>query len=127
MTDTEVKTPPSVPPARPITSSATPAVVSPTTGAVMATCAYVLWGFLPLYFAATRHIPPTELLAHRVIWAVPFAIGIMGMQGRLNELPMLLSNRKVVAMMGVSAALIAANWGVYIYAVSINLASQAAL
>ncbi|MEM9677761.1 MAG: EamA family transporter RarD [Pseudomonadota bacterium] len=118
---------PVVPPARPITPVATPAVVSPSTGAAMATCAYVLWGFLPLYFAATRHIPPTELLAHRVIWAVPFAIGIMGVQGRLNELPLLLANRKVVLMMGVSAALIAANWGIYIYAVSINLASQAAL
>lgn len=30
-------------------------------------------------------------------------------------------------MMAITAALIAANWGVYIYAVSVNLASQAAL
>ncbi|MEL6947292.1 MAG: EamA family transporter RarD [Pseudomonadota bacterium] len=116
-----------VPPARPITPTATPAVVSPQTGAVMATIAYVLWGFLPLYFAATRHISPLELLAHRVIWAVPFALGVMAFQGRLAEVPALLRNKEIVTMMAITAALIAANWGIYIYAVSINIASQAAL
>lgn len=93
----------------------------------MATAAYVFWGFLPLYFAATKHIPPTELLAHRVIWAVPFAVGVMAFQRRLGELPTLFSNGPVLRMMFVTALLIAANWGIYIYAVGQNLASQAAL
>ena len=93
----------------------------------MATCAYVLWGFLPLYFAATKHIWPTELLAHRVIWAVPFAIGIMAFQKRLGEIPQLFANKSVVRMMALTATLIACNWGIYIYAVGQNLASQAAL
>lgn len=93
----------------------------------MATCAYVLWGFLPLYFAATKHIAPTELLAHRVIWAVPFAIGVMAFQKRLGEIPQLFANKSVVRMMALTAMLIAGNWGIYIYAVGQNLASQAAL
>ena len=96
-------------------------------GAAMATCAYVLWGFLPLYFAATKHMPPTELLAHRVIWAVPFAIGVMAFQKRLGEIPQLFANKRVVMMMALTATLIASNWGIYIYAVGQNLASQAAL
>ena len=93
----------------------------------MATGAYVLWGFLPLYFAATKHIWPTELLAHRVIWSVPFALGVMALQGRWAEVSQLFSNRRTVAMMTITAFLIAGNWGIYIYAVGQNLASQAAL
>lgn len=93
----------------------------------MATCAYVLWGFLPLYFAATKHISPLELLAHRVIWAVPFAVGVMALQSRLGELRTLFADIKVVRMMALTAFLIAGNWGIYIYAVGQNLASQAAL
>ncbi|MFD0915727.1 EamA family transporter RarD [Pseudahrensia aquimaris] len=118
---------PSVPPGRPIPAARANTAMSPAVGAVMATAAYVLWGFLPLYFAATKHMPPTELLAHRVIWAVPFAIGVMMFQGRMGELPRLFSDRRVVVMMTVTATLIAANWGVYIWAVGQNLASQAAL
>ncbi|MEL7274661.1 MAG: EamA family transporter RarD [Pseudomonadota bacterium] len=117
---------PLMPPARPAGKN-TNTAVSPATGASMAMVAYILWGFLPLYFAATNFIPPTELLAHRIIWAVPFAVGVMAMQGRLGELPTLFSNRRVVLMMGVTALLIAGNWGIYIYAVGQNLASQAAL
>ena len=93
----------------------------------MATCAYVLWGFLPLFFAATKHISPTELLAHRVIWAIPFAIAVMAFQKRLGEIPALFANKRVVMMMALTATLIASNWGIYIYAVGQNLSSQAAL
>lgn len=98
---------PLTPPARPIPAANANTNLAPATGAVMATCAYVLWGFLPLYFAATRHIWPTELLAHRVIWAVPFALGVMALQGRLAELPKLFANKRIVGMMALSASLIA--------------------
>ena len=35
--------------------------------------AYLLWGFLPLFMKQLAHIPPMEVVAHRVIWSVPIA------------------------------------------------------
>ena len=43
-------------------------------GFLYALAAYLLWGFLPLYLKALAHIPPLEVLAHRVIWSVPVAL-----------------------------------------------------
>jgi chloramphenicol-sensitive protein RarD len=32
-----------------------------------------LWGFLPLYMKALAHIPPAEVIVHRVLWSLPIA------------------------------------------------------
>ena len=42
-------------------------------GFAYATTVYFLWGFLPLYMKALAHVPPAEVIAHRVIWSIPIA------------------------------------------------------
>ena len=39
--------------------------------------AYVLWGFLPLYLRALGHVPPAEIVAHRILWSVPVAATVL--------------------------------------------------
>lgn len=34
--------------------------------------AYLLWGFLPLYWKLVESVPAWEVLAHRVIWSFVF-------------------------------------------------------
>lgn len=46
-------------------------------GFLFALTAYLLWGFLPLYMKALAHIPPVEVIAHRVIWSVPIALLVL--------------------------------------------------
>lgn len=46
-------------------------------GFLYALVAYLLWGFLPLYMKALAHIPPVEVIAHRVIWSVPVALAVL--------------------------------------------------
>ena len=41
-------------------------------GLVTAFIAYSIWGFLPIYFKLIDQVSPLEVLAHRVVWAVPF-------------------------------------------------------
>ena len=36
-----------------------------------------LWGFLPLYLKLVAHIPPMEVVAHRVIWSLPITAVIL--------------------------------------------------
>ena len=51
-----------------------------------ALAAYLLWGFLPLYMKAMAHIPPVEVIAHRVLWSVPNAgVGLWWL-GRTQDL-----------------------------------------
>ena len=97
------------------------------TGFLYALSAYGLWGFLPFYFKAAEHIPPVEMVAHRIIWAVPCALLVIGLQRRLAELWSLFSNWKTVAMMALTASLISVNWGIYVWAISVNITSETAL
>jgi len=89
--------------------------------------AYSIWGVLPLYFKVLEHISALELLAHRVIWAVPIALFFIRMQNRLGELKGLFKDKRIVAMMALTACLISINWGVFVWAISANITSQTAL
>ena len=48
-------------------------------------CAYFIWGSLPLYIRAMRHVQPQELLAHRVIWSVPTALLPIAVAGNWRD------------------------------------------
>ena len=100
---------------------------SPRAGFFYALSAYMLWGFLPLFFRAAEHISPMELSIHRIIWSVPTAAIIMALMGRLREIPPLFRDWKIVRMMIVTAALISVNWIVYVWAISVDLTSETAL
>ena len=54
-------------------------------GLVYAIAAYGLWGFLPIYMKALAHVPPLEVIAHRVIWSLPIAGAVLLWQGRQGE------------------------------------------
>ena len=96
-------------------------------GFAFALGAYFLWGFLPLYMKAVAHIPPTEVIAHRVLWSIPVAGAALFLLGRLSDLKAALRNPRMVAMACLTSALIAVNWGIYVWAVGSGRALDAAL
>lgn len=100
---------------------------SARSGFFYALAAYGLWGFLPLYFKVAEHIPPVEMVAHRIIWAVPVALIVIGLQHRMGELKALFQDKRIVAMMALTATLISVNWGIYVWAISVNITSETAL
>ena len=42
------------------------------TGVILGLLAYTMWGVFPVYFKWIESVAPTEVLVHRVVWAVPF-------------------------------------------------------
>lgn len=96
-------------------------------GFFLALSAYLLWGFLPLYMKAIAHVPPLEVLSHRILWSVPVAGLVLLYFGQLNEIKLALRNPRILLMATLTAALITVNWGIYIWAVSNNHALDAAL
>ncbi|MEP1205889.1 MAG: EamA family transporter RarD [Rhizobiaceae bacterium] len=110
-----------------MTSEQVSAQATARKGFLYALAAYGLWGFLPLYFKAMEHIPADEMVVHRIIWSVPVALAVIAAQRRLGELVALFRNRRIVLMMGLTAVLITINWGIYIWSISVNKTSEAAL
>ena len=96
-------------------------------GFAFAVTAYLLWGFLPLYMKALAHIPPVEVVAHRVIWAVPVAGAVLLWQRRTGDLRAAFRSPRTLAMGVVTAALVSLNWGIYVWAIGSGHALDAAL
>jgi len=78
--------------------------------------AYLIWGFLPLYFKAMGHISPELMLAHRIVWSLPTGLILLALAGQLPALKAAL-NWKTALWLCLSSVLIALNWLVYIWAV----------
>ena len=96
-------------------------------GFFFALTAYLLWGFLPLYMKAMAHIPPAEVIAHRVIWSVPIALLVLVVLGRTADLRAAMASPRMLGMAGLTAALISVNWGIYVWAIGSGHALDAAL
>lgn len=96
-------------------------------GFLYALSAYLLWGFLPLYMKALAHIPPTEVIAHRVLWSIPVALLVLWWTGRTAELRAALTSPRMLGMGAMTAALISVNWGIYVWAIGSGHALDAAL
>lgn len=89
--------------------------------------AYIWWGGIPLYFALVSHVPPLAVLLHRIIWSAVFLLLIVAVQHRWAEAGRVLRNKRVMVMLTIGSVLIAVNWFVFIYAVSIGKVLQASL
>lgn len=96
-------------------------------GFLFALAAYLLWGFLPLYMKALAHIPPVEVIAHRVVWSVPVALAVLVWLGRTQDLKTALKSPRMLGMGVLTAALISVNWGIYVWAIGTGHALDAAL
>ncbi|MGP9818760.1 EamA family transporter RarD [Salinarimonas sp. NSM] len=92
-----------------------------------AVSAYFLWGFLPLYMKALAHVPPVEVVAHRILWSIPVAAAILWATGRTGDLRRALTSPRTLVMAAVTAAFITVNWGTYVWAVGAGYALDAAL
>ncbi len=87
-------------------------------GLLAAVGAYLCWGFLPVFFKQLDAVPAIEIIAHRVIWAVPLLIAIMAFRRQLTEFWRAISSWGTLRWMLVSAALMSSNWLLYVWAVN---------
>ena len=96
-------------------------------GLLLGLGAYLIWGVVPLFFRLLRDVPPVETVAHRVCWSVLLLVAILAARRQLGAFTAIARQPKVLAALGLSAALIFANWLVYIWAVVNDHLVQASL
>jgi chloramphenicol-sensitive protein RarD len=89
--------------------------------------AYVIWGLLPLYWRALDRASAFEILAHRAIWSLLICILFLTYQKQLRTTFALIKNARTFALLALTSLLLSINWGIYIWAVSVDRVVEAAL
>jgi chloramphenicol-sensitive protein RarD len=87
-------------------------------GFALGLLAYALWGVLPLYFKAVSAVAPFDIVAHRVLWSLPFLALLIAVSKGVGKVRSAIGDRRTVGMLFVTALLIGANWLLYVYAVN---------
>jgi len=86
-------------------------------GAGYALAAYGWWGLAPAYWKLLAGVPALEVVASRVVWSLVFTVPLVLALGRAGELAEVLRDRRRRLALCGSGALIAVNWGIFIWAV----------
>lgn len=87
-------------------------------GFLLGLTAYALWGVLPVYFKALRSVAAVDIVAHRVLWSLPFlAILITATRG-WGKMRTAANRPRTLGILLLTAFLIGFNWLLYVYAVT---------
>ncbi|MFA5123104.1 EamA family transporter RarD [Zavarzinia sp.] len=96
-------------------------------GAAYAVAAYTAWAMLALYWKALTGVPPFEVMLHRAVWSTLFLFGLVFANGRGAALHEAFRAPRALLALGLTAALLAANWYLFIWAMQSGFALEASL
>ena len=53
-------------------------------GILYAASAYALWGLIPIYWRYLAHVPPFEIVLHRILWCAVTMVVVLAFKDRLK-------------------------------------------
>lgn len=89
--------------------------------------AFVLWGFLPIYWKLIADVPAVETLAHRVVWSLVFLALVLTVTNNWASIKPVLTDQRKLWLTLLASVLLSFNWGLYIWAVNIGEILSASL
>ncbi|MES0808305.1 EamA family transporter RarD [Roseibium sp. SCPC15] len=89
-------------------------------GLLFGLAAYGMWGFFPAYYKLTDTVPADLVVSHRILWSVLFVGLFLYLRGRWQEVVDVFHQPKVLKGLMTSAAFIAVNWLVFVWAIANN-------
>ena len=96
-------------------------------GIICAVGAYLIWGLVPIYWKLLDGIPATQLIAHRFVWSSFALFGFILLRRQSSEFLAGLRVKRAVWSYAATAALIAVNWLVYVWAVNAGFIVETSL
>ncbi|MFD2830624.1 EamA family transporter RarD [Corticicoccus populi] len=91
-------------------------------GVLFALSAYIIWGFLPIYWKQIDGISSYEIIAHRVLWSFVFMLLFIIVTGKWRyfkaDLKFIFGSKKKMLALFTASVVITSNWLVYIIAVN---------
>lgn len=91
-------------------------------GIIIVATAYILWGFMPIFWKLLDHVSSDEILAGRVIWSFMFTL-LLVIIGRnfkqlIIDLQELWKEKRAFWSLFFASYLVTGNWFIFIYAVN---------
>jgi len=86
-------------------------------GVASALAAFLFWGTVPFYFKALTHVGAWEIIAHRIIWALPVLAAFLLYRDGRQLFSKLRLAPGLIGWLLVSGLLVSANWLIYVWAV----------
>lgn len=80
--------------------------------------AYIIWGFVPLYWQLLKPASAPEILSHRVIWSLGLLLVIVYLKKLSNEVKSALKDKRKLGLLTLAAIFVTINWGMFIWAVN---------
>jgi len=96
-------------------------------GLVQAALAYVIWGLFPIYFHALSRVDAFQIVLHRSLWCFVFVWGLLVALRRLQWVPGVVRQPRLVGLFALSALLLTGNWLIYVWAVNHGHVVEASL
>jgi len=90
-----------------------------SSGIPAAIAAYVLWGFLPIYWKeSAQTASAVEIICHRVCWSLLICLFLLWAMRQTGELAKVLRNRRRLLLYTASSLLLTSNWLLFIWVVN---------
>jgi chloramphenicol-sensitive protein RarD len=86
-------------------------------GVIAGMSAYLLWGFLTVYWKALQDFSAVELIGYRIMSSVVLLVVLLAALHRLRPLVTALRDRRLLGRVSLAAVLLTANWTSYVWAV----------
>ncbi len=83
-------------------------------GVVYTFSAYVLWGFLPLYFLALAPTGPWEVVGLRVVFSIIFCLVLLTLLRAWPRFLAVARNRRSLVLTAVAGVLVYVNWQIFL-------------
>lgn len=96
-------------------------------GLIYAGIAYVLWGFLPIYFISLAPSGAFEIVAWRIVFSLVFCALLLAVTRKFKPFFALLMQPRISFTMALAGALIYVNWQTYIYSAMSGQVVEASL
>ena len=87
-------------------------------GVIYAGAAFLIWGLGPIYWKALAAVPSLEIIFHRVVWSFAFLLILIIAGRRWQEFFSALKNLRILLTLSSTAAILAFNWLIYVWAIN---------
>jgi chloramphenicol-sensitive protein RarD len=89
--------------------------------------AYATWGFLPVYLKWLQHVPPLQLISHRIVWSCLMLGATILLLRQWTAFRSAVLTPRVITVYLAAAILIGVNWLVYVWAVNSGFIVESSL
>jgi chloramphenicol-sensitive protein RarD len=96
-------------------------------GVFYALAAFLCWGFNPFYFKAVADVAAGEVLGHRIVWSMVILLPMVLASRSWSQVVSAITTGRTISTLCVSALIVAANWLLYIHAVSTQHVTETSL